>query len=426
MLHKKIEPTLTIFTLPTVLMIVMTLCVGSAEASTASTVAQCIGYTMSRQDEIASSISGVDCTAVQKKLAGMIDEGFFLSGINIDHYNTNGDQGIIQGFVIHRDRFEREMFNSFTINVTGLESTKVTDVSIQAISNLKPKIKLYIVPSDKISLNDLETLDFTRSLELASEHARRFDNTVGPDTQPVNYLVIAFQLNRVIDRSRLKLFINNTPGSMEGAQTGKMINKNGWILVAAAANMAFDSGEEKFFNLIQEQDIGHEQVAGVYSNHSLERRVQRALAKRGYSPGPADGKPGKKTTKAIKSYQKSIGLSADGKITPSLLRLLMSPDISSAALLMQKHLSYLNYDVGKIDGALGSKSRKAIRSFQKDNGMTEDGKVTAALVCRATDAVIRESLFRDASQLSNVNPTAVAVTKGNRFENQMWLNQATQ
>lgn len=42
--------------------------------------------------------------------------------------------------------------------------------------------------------------------------------------------------------------------------------------------------------------------------------VQRALARAGFDPGPADGKAGKKTKSAIRQFQRSNGLGADGVV----------------------------------------------------------------------------------------------------------------
>ena len=42
--------------------------------------------------------------------------------------------------------------------------------------------------------------------------------------------------------------------------------------------------------------------------------VQQALTNAGFDPGPVDGKPGRKTQKAIKDFQRDAGLKADGKV----------------------------------------------------------------------------------------------------------------
>jgi murein L,D-transpeptidase YcbB/YkuD len=44
------------------------------------------------------------------------------------------------------------------------------------------------------------------------------------------------------------------------------------------------------------------------------RQVQQALLNKGYDPGPIDGKMGKKTKSAIKQFQRSNNLKADGII----------------------------------------------------------------------------------------------------------------
>lgn len=44
------------------------------------------------------------------------------------------------------------------------------------------------------------------------------------------------------------------------------------------------------------------------------RQVQQALLNKGYDPGPVDGKMGKKTKSAIKQFQRSNNLKADGII----------------------------------------------------------------------------------------------------------------
>ena len=46
------------------------------------------------------------------------------------------------------------------------------------------------------------------------------------------------------------------------------------------------------------------------------RTIQQALRTAGYEPGPADGKMGRMTQKAIRQFQEAQGLSVDGKVGP--------------------------------------------------------------------------------------------------------------
>ncbi len=64
-----------------------------------------------------------------------------------------------------------------------------------------------------------------------------------------------------------------------------------------------------------------EEPKGTASRMSA-KQVQTALKNAGYYKGPIDGKLGRKTRKAIKAFQKAQGLKADGRIGKrTLLRL---------------------------------------------------------------------------------------------------------
>jgi hypothetical protein len=52
------------------------------------------------------------------------------------------------------------------------------------------------------------------------------------------------------------------------------------------------------------------------------------------------------------------------------------------AVAAQEALSALGYDIGDIDGAAGSKTRSAVRSFQKSQGLPVSGAITQSLVDR--------------------------------------------
>jgi hypothetical protein len=59
------------------------------------------------------------------------------------------------------------------------------------------------------------------------------------------------------------------------------------------------------------------------------------------------------------------------------------------AVETQEALLALGYDIGDVDGLIGSNTRKAIRSFQKSRGLAADGKVSPALL-EAMKRVARE------------------------------------
>jgi peptidoglycan hydrolase-like protein with peptidoglycan-binding domain len=54
---------------------------------------------------------------------------------------------------------------------------------------------------------------------------------------------------------------------------------------------------------------------GLVENGELKiATVQKALKAAGFDPGPADGKPGRRTQETIVAFQKKCGLRADGKV----------------------------------------------------------------------------------------------------------------
>jgi peptidoglycan hydrolase-like protein with peptidoglycan-binding domain len=64
-------------------------------------------------------------------------------------------------------------------------------------------------------------------------------------------------------------------------------------------------------------------VLGEVKSRPKIKHIQIALTNAGFDPGPVDGKMGRRTTEAIKAFQRAHGLIADGKVgkrTWSLLR----------------------------------------------------------------------------------------------------------
>ena len=55
-------------------------------------------------------------------------------------------------------------------------------------------------------------------------------------------------------------------------------------------------------------------IIGEVKSRPNIKQIQAALRNAGYNPGPVDGKPGKQTRDAIKSFQRANDLPADGKV----------------------------------------------------------------------------------------------------------------
>ncbi len=132
--------------------------------------------------------------------------------------------------------------------------------------------------------------------------------------------------------------------------------------------------------------------------------VQRELTRLGYSTGGTDGAWGRNTRNAIATWQRDRKEKVTGYVTEAQLRVLLrgavvvppdevdpgtlAPAEIEASLKLtrtqrttiQKQLAALGYDAGVADGLWGSKTRVAIKSWQKANKKTQTGYVTASQV----------------------------------------------
>lgn len=133
--------------------------------------------------------------------------------------------------------------------------------------------------------------------------------------------------------------------------------------------------------------------------------VQRELTRLGYSTGGTDGVWGRNTRTAIATWQRDRKEKVTGYVTEAQLKVLargvvvtplpdevdpgsLAPAEIEAALKLtrtqrttiQKQLITLGYDAGVADGLWGSKTRVAIKTWQKANKKTQTGYVTAAQV----------------------------------------------
>jgi peptidoglycan hydrolase-like protein with peptidoglycan-binding domain len=137
----------------------------------------------------------------------------------------------------------------------------------------------------------------------------------------------------------------------------------------------------------------------------LVTAIQRELAVRGYSRGPADGKLTDETRKAIAAFEKERGLPITGAPSDDLLRQILlgeavapagstgsvansaprakpvTPAIDDATVKqVQQILADLGYAPGPVDGALGEETQRAISAFQRDSKIAQNGRITAELL----------------------------------------------
>jgi peptidoglycan hydrolase-like protein with peptidoglycan-binding domain len=126
--------------------------------------------------------------------------------------------------------------------------------------------------------------------------------------------------------------------------------------------------------------------------------LQKALAALGFATGKADGTYGPSTTDAVKQFQNSKELTADGIAgSPTIAALrqalagqtgggvttsaqaptttLKPGDSGTQVTLLQQALAALGYSPGTADGSYGAGTKQAVSAFQQAQGLAADGVV---------------------------------------------------
>ncbi len=128
-------------------------------------------------------------------------------------------------------------------------------------------------------------------------------------------------------------------------------------------------------------------------------QLQLLLTGLGHNPGVADGQFGSNTRRAVAAFQAGEGLVPDGFPTSAVLRAVRrkagvdapepvstrplpppSPLDTAGVRDLQRRLARLGYRPGPADGAIGARTRAAIRAFEEDRDMEITGRATARVL----------------------------------------------
>jgi peptidoglycan hydrolase-like protein with peptidoglycan-binding domain len=115
------------------------------------------------------------------------------------------------------------------------------------------------------------------------------------------------------------------------------------------------------------------------------KQLQQALKDLGYDPGSIDGQFGSATEAAVKAFQTDSGLTADGVVGETTWLNIDEADASNPTIKRgstgnpvrraQRRLTLGGYSTGGVDGIFGATTESAVKRFQKDQGLSQDGIV---------------------------------------------------
>lgn len=199
----------------------------------------------------------------------------------------------------------------------------------------------------------------------------------------------------------------NTLGYNTGKPDGIFGNgtKNAVIAFQRAKGLTADgivgSGTQNAITraLNEKTAAANSNILKVGSKGAKVTQLQRNLNSLGYNAGTPDGAFGTGTKNAVVSFQKTYGLSADGvagkatqdAIATTISRkskgILSKGQVSNDVKNLQNDLKTLGYLASNADGAFGTGTEAAVKAFQKNHKLTQDGLVGASTRSQISAAV---------------------------------------
>lgn len=124
------------------------------------------------------------------------------------------------------------------------------------------------------------------------------------------------------------------------------------------------------YSITASAEISTSQNLKVGSRGTQVKYLQMNLNALNYNAGSVDGIFGNGTKNAVIRFQKAYGLSADGIAGKNTIN-----KMNSVVKQLQNDLNSLGYNCGTADGILGTNSINAIKRFQRTYGLSADGIV---------------------------------------------------
>ena len=243
------------------------------------------------------------------------------------------DRGVrkIRGMITHGDGYSRFMYTQFTAlyRFVGDTSIVIDNATVKPVEPIRPRVAVFMVPAHTVPPDIGKAYPYTKVLEFVMKNAADVQGTKKTDRTLRDYYVFAFFMERLAPDAETGLLISNKPEGLSGQRKGIVrFQQDGWHGAFIPATFGIDKDPEVYFKVLFKPGSYTPikqrlpRLLGVYTTASTVTLIQRALAERGYDPGPADGLMGRRTRQAIRKFQQDQGLKIDGTPSASLLAVL--------------------------------------------------------------------------------------------------------
>jgi len=137
------------------------------------------------------------------------------------------------------------------------------------------------------------------------------------------------------------------------------------------------------------------------------QQAQARLAQLGFDPGPIDGQLGPRMAAALRPFQATYGLPESGRIdraTLSALHLDQGRPDTALIRQVQAGLRHIGFDPGPVDGRPGPRTTAALRQFQASHGLGVTGKVDDETLAALANSMRQEDRHMSEFHEPNVPP----------------------
>ncbi len=275
--------------------------------------------------------------------------GFQLVALRLFSYDVTRRPGQIAlgAFLTFMDPIGRRTAVTIYATYGAVDDTLVVSTgTMELVFPKRPKVELYLVRSaempNPIPANHAEFYQAVLARALSPrERARDFG-------RPQPYTLVAFGMDRLDPKASLQLRVDEKPKGLTGFNGGAQeYNFAGWHAATLSAIFTLTPKQPMYakvtytpgtstplffrqtevvglFDLRQSKPrairVAGMQPPAALHGRALVRAVQQALNRLGYDAGPADGLAGSRTRKAIRAFQRTAGVPVDGRPSNTLLR----------------------------------------------------------------------------------------------------------